>query len=179
MCERSQLYLDHRISKVLFYLFQKTINLQLGISPISFVRIFTFSIHKKFNDLSFRNIPSTRSLSHESLFVCNGPLGSILPAKPAQIMLENCHICRLHPSIIQSSDFNDDHSSSYQYIEIRNNKDENENYYLRSKQYLNDNTLLLNHLRHTRLEKNIDGLRIDNSLDIWILEAKGLPNKKK
>ncbi len=93
-------------------------------------------------------------------------------------MLDNCHICRLHPSIIQSKDINNDHSSSYQYIELRNNQN-NENCYLRSKQYLPDNTLLLNHLRHTCLEKTIDGLRIDNSLDIWILEAKGLPNKKK
>ncbi len=89
-------------------------------------------------------------------------------------MLDNCHICRIHPSIIQSSDLND----SYQYIEIRN-ANENKNCYLRSKPYLNDNTLLLNHLRHASLQKTIDGLRIDNSLDIWILEAKGLPNKKK
>ncbi len=93
-------------------------------------------------------------------------------------MLDNCHVCRVHPSIVQPSNLNNDHLSSYQYIEIRDNKD-NQNCYLRSKQYLNDNSLLLNHLRQTCLEKTIDGLRIDNSLDIWILEAKGLPNKKK
>jgi len=132
-------------------------------------------------EIFFSNIPSNRSRSHESLFVPNGPgngpLGSILAAKPAQIILDNCHVRRLHPSILQSSDLNDDHSP-YQYIEIQK-KNEKKNYYLRSKQYLTDNNLLLNHLRHACLEKKIDGLRTDNSLDIWILEAKGLPTKKK
>ena len=49
------------------------------------------------------------------------------------------------------------------------------NCYLRSK----ENSLLLKHLQHSCLEKTTNGLRIDNSLDIWILEAKGLPAKKK
>jgi len=136
-----------------------------------------FSIKIKF--INFSNIPSNRSRSHESLFISNGsgngPLGSILPAKPVEIILDNCHIRRLHPSIIQSSDLNDDHSS-YQYIQITNN---NKNYYLRSKEYLTDNHLLLNHLRYTSLEKTMDDCRTDNSLDIWILEAKGLTIKKK
>jgi hypothetical protein len=131
----------------------------------------------------FRNIPSNRSRSHESLLISsgpgNGPLGSILTAKPAQITLDNCHIRRLHPSILQSSDLTDDYSSpSYQYIKIQN-KNDNKNCYLRSKQYLTDNSLLLNHLRHACLDKPMDDLRTDNSLDIWILEAKGLPTKKK
>jgi hypothetical protein len=91
-------------------------------------------------------------------------------------MLDNCHIRRLHPSILPTSDLNNNNplSTSYQYIEIRN-KNENKNYYLRSK----ENSLLLKHLQHSCLAKTIDGLRIDNSLDISILEAKGLPAKKK
>jgi hypothetical protein len=96
-------------------------------------------------------------------------------------MLDNCHIRRLHPSILQTScDINDEHFSSYQCIEIRN-KNEKKNYYLRSKQHSNDCSLLLNNLRQTSLETitKIRGLRTDNSLDIWILEAKGLPVKKK
>jgi hypothetical protein len=98
----------------------------------------------------------------------------MLTSKPAQITLDNCQIRRLHPSIIPSTDLND-----YQYIEITNKNDNNKNCYLRSKQYLTNNSLLLNHLRHTSLDKTMDGLRTDNSLDMWILEAKGLPSKKK
>lgn len=96
-------------------------------------------------------------------------------------MLDNCHIRRLHPSILQtSSDTQDEHLSLYQYIQIRN-KNERKNYYLRSKQYSPDSSLLINSLRQTSLETitNLCGLRTDNSLDIWILEAKGLPTKKK
>jgi hypothetical protein len=96
-------------------------------------------------------------------------------------MLDTCHIRRLHPSILQTScDTNDEHFPSYQCIEIRN-KNEKKNYYLRSKQYSTDCALLLNNLRQTSLETitKIRGLRTDNSLDIWILEAKGLPVKKK
>jgi len=134
----------------------------------------------------FSNIPANRSRSHESLFVLNGgsgnnSLGSISTTIPTQLMLDNCHIRRLHPSILQTScDINDEHFSSYQCIEIRN-KNEKKNYYLRSKQHSNDCSLLLNNLRQTSLETitKIRGLRTDNSLDIWILEAKGLPVKKK
>jgi hypothetical protein len=135
----------------------------------------------------FSNIPSNRSRSHESLFVLNGgcgsgPLGSISTTIPTQLMLDNCHIRRLHPSILQTStdNTNDERFSSYQCIEIRN-KNEKKNYYLRSKQYSTDCSLLLNNLRQTSLETitKLRGLRTDNSLDIWILEAKGLPTKKK
>ncbi len=126
------------------------------------------------NLFCFRNLLSNRSRSHESLLIPNGPLGSMLTSKPAQITLDNCQIRRLHPSIIPSTDLND-----YQYIEITNKNDNNKNCYLRSKQYLTNNSLLLNHLRHTSLDKTMDGLRTDNSLDMWILEAKGLPSKKK
>ncbi len=133
------------------------------------------------------NIPSNRSRSHESLFVLNGasgtsPLGSISTTIPTQLMLDNCHIRRLHPSILQPSsyDTNDEHFSSYQCTEIRN-KNEKKNYYLRSKQYSSNCSSLVNNLRQTSLETitKIRGLRTDNSLDIWILEAKGLPIKKK
>ena len=133
----------------------------------------------------FSNIPSSRSRSHESLFVINGgsvvgPLGSVSSHSP-QLYLDNCHIRRLHPSIFQnSSDPNDEHFSSYHYVEIRD-KNEKKNYYLRSKQNASDCSLLLNNLRQTSFETTtmIRGLRTDNSLDIWILEAKGLPTKKK
>ncbi|CAF3884835.1 unnamed protein product, partial [Rotaria sordida] len=140
---------------------------------------------------SLHNIPSNRSRSHESLFVLNGgpgngPLGSLTttttPTIPNQLILDNCHIRRLHPSILQqtSSDIHDEQSTSYQSIQIRN-KNEKKNYYLRSKQYSTDSSLLINSLRQTSLETitNLCGLRTDNSLDIWILEAKGLPVKKK
>ncbi|CAF4558752.1 unnamed protein product [Rotaria socialis] len=132
------------------------------------------------------NIPANRSRSHESLFVlngtaCNGPLGSISTTIPSQLILDHCHIRRLHPSILQAaSDINDEHFSPYQCVQIRN-KNEKKNYYLRSKQYSTDSSLLINNLRQTSLETitNLCGLRTDNSLDIWILEAKGLPVKKK
>lgn len=135
---------------------------------------------------SFSNIPSSRSRSHESLFALNGsagngPLGSISTTIPNQMILDNCHIRRLHPSVSQTPcDTNDEHFSSYQCIQIRN-KNEKKNYYLRSKQNSNDGSLLLNNLRQTSLETitNMCSLRTDNSLDIWILEAKGLPAKKK
>lgn len=96
-------------------------------------------------------------------------------------MLDNCHIRRLNPSILQTScDTTDEQFPSYQCIEIRN-KNDKKNYYLRSKQYSTDCSLLLNNLRQTSLETitKIRGLRTDNSLDIWILEAKGLSVKKK
>ena len=96
-------------------------------------------------------------------------------------MLDTCHIRRLHPSLFQTSpDTIDEHFSSYQYLQIRN-KNEKKNLYLRAKQYSPDCSLLLNHLRQTSLETitKIKGLRTDNSLEIWILEAKGLPAKKK
>ncbi|CAF4097000.1 unnamed protein product [Rotaria socialis] len=132
------------------------------------------------------NIPTNRSRSHESLFVLNGtagngPLGSISTTIPSQLILDHCHIRRLHPSILQAaSDINDEHFSPYQCVQIRN-KNEKKNYYLRSKQYSTDSSLLINNLRQTSLETitNLCGLRTDNSLDIWILEAKGLPVKKK
>lgn len=133
------------------------------------------------------NIPSSRSRSHESLFVVNGgpgnsPLGSVSTTIPNQLILDNCHIRRLHPSILQVSadSTNDEQLSSYQCVQIRN-KNEKKNYYLRSKQYSPDSSVLTNNLRQTSLETitNICGLRTDNSLDIWILEAKGLPVKKK
>ncbi|CAF4266633.1 unnamed protein product [Rotaria sp. Silwood2] len=136
---------------------------------------------------SLHNIPSNRSRSHESLFVVNsgsgnGPLGSISTTIPSQLVLDNCHIRRLHPSILQqtSCDTHDEQLSSYQCIQI-GNKNEKKNYYLRSKQYSTDSSLLVNNLRQTSLETitNLCGLRTDNSLDIWILEAKGLPVKKK
>ncbi|CAF3617057.1 unnamed protein product [Rotaria socialis] len=135
---------------------------------------------------SLHNIPANRSRSHESLFVlngtaCNGPLGSISTTIPSQLILDHCHIRRLHPSILQAaSDINDEHFSPYQCVQIRN-KNEKKNYYLRSKQYSTDSSLLINNLRQTSLETitNLCGLRTDNSLDIWILEAKGLPVKKK
>ncbi|CAF3592828.1 unnamed protein product [Adineta steineri] len=135
---------------------------------------------------SLHNIPTNRSRSHESLFVLNGTsgngsLGSISTTIPTQLMLDTCHIRRLHPSILQTSlDTNDEHFSSYQCIEIRN-KNEKKNYYLRSKQYSPDCSILTNNLRQTSLDTitKIHGLRTDNSLDIWILEAKGLPTKKK
>ncbi|CAF2163225.1 unnamed protein product, partial [Rotaria magnacalcarata] len=135
---------------------------------------------------SLHNIPSNRSRSHESLFVLNGtvgngPLGSISTTIPSQLILDHCHIRRLHPSILQTaSDINDEHFSPYQCVQIRN-KNEKKNYYLRSKQYSTDSSLLINNLRQTSLETitNLYGLRTDNSLDIWILEAKGLPVKKK
>ncbi|CAF3987551.1 unnamed protein product, partial [Rotaria sp. Silwood1] len=136
---------------------------------------------------SLHNIPANRSRSHESLFVLNGgpgngPLGSISTTIPSQLILDNCHIRRLHSSILQPTiyDTHDEQLSSYQCIQIRN-KNEKKNYYLRSKQYSNDNSLLINNLRQTSLETitNLCGLRTDNSLDIWILEAKGLPVKKK
>lgn len=132
----------------------------------------------------FSNIPANRSRSHESLFVLNGntgPLGSLPTTIPTQLMLDNCHIRRLNPSILQTScDINDEQFPSYSCVEIRN-KNEKKNYYLRSKQYSPDCSLLLNNLRQTSLETitKIRGLRTDNSLDIWILEAKGLPVKKK
>ena len=96
-------------------------------------------------------------------------------------MLDNCHIRRLHPSILQiSCDTNDEHFSPYQYTEIRK-KDEKKSYYFRSKQCSTDCSSLLNNLRQTSLETmtNMCDLRTDNSLDIWILEAKGLSSKKK
>ncbi|CAF4235976.1 unnamed protein product [Rotaria socialis] len=132
------------------------------------------------------SIPANRSRSHESLFVLNGtagngPLGSISTTIPSQLILDHCHIRRLHPSILQAaSDINDEHFSPYQCVQIRN-KNEKKNYYLRSKQYSTDSSLLINNLRQTSLETitNLCGLRTDNSLDIWILEAKGLPVKKK
>ncbi|CAF3356004.1 unnamed protein product [Rotaria socialis] len=135
---------------------------------------------------SLHNIPTNRSRSHESLFVLNGtagngPLGSISTTIPSQLILDHCHIRRLHPSILQAaSDINDEHFSPYQCVQIRN-KNEKKNYYLRSKQYSTDSSLLINNLRQTSLETitNLCGLRTDNSLDIWILEAKGLPVKKK
>ncbi|CAF0768146.1 unnamed protein product [Adineta steineri] len=121
------------------------------------------------NQQSLLNIPSTRSRSHESLFISNGPLGSILPSKPAEIMLNNCHIRRLHPSIISSSNLN----NSSTIIEIQN-KNKTKICYLRSK----ENSVLLKQLQNSSLKNINHGLRIDNSLDIWILEAKGLPTKK-
>ncbi|UJR34181.1 hypothetical protein I4U23_021587 [Adineta vaga] len=135
---------------------------------------------------SLHNIPTNRSRSHESLFVLNGPsannsLGSVSTTIPNQIMLDNCHIRRLHSSILpNSSEQTDEHFPSYQCIEIRN-KNEKKNYYLRSKQYSPEASLLINNLRQTSLETitKLHGLRTDNSLDIWILEAKGLPMKKK
>jgi hypothetical protein len=98
---------------------------------------------------------------------------------PTQLLLDTCHIRRLHPSIL-SDNPNDEHFSSYQCVEIRN-KNEQKNYYLRSKQHSPDCSSLVNNLRQTSLETitTIRGLRTDNSLDIWILEAKGLPVKKK
>ena len=97
-------------------------------------------------------------------------------------MLDTCHIRRLHPSLFQSSspDTIDEHFSSYQYLQIRN-KNEKNHLYLRAKQYSPDSSGLFNHLRQTSLETitKIKGLRTDNSLDIWILEAKGLSAKKK
>ena len=96
-------------------------------------------------------------------------------------MLDNCHIRRLHPSILPNSyEHNDEHFPSYQCIEIRN-KNEKRNYYLRSKQYPPECSLMVNNLRQTSLDTmtKLRGLRTDNSLDIWILEAKGLPMKKK
>ncbi|CAF1179254.1 unnamed protein product [Adineta ricciae] len=135
---------------------------------------------------SLHNIPTNRSRSHESLFVLNGSsannsLGSVSTTIPNQIMLDNCHIRRLHTSILPSSyEHNDEHFPSYQCIEIRN-KNEKRNYYLRSKQYSPECSLVVNNLRQTSLDTmtKLRGLRTDNSLDIWILEAKGLPMKKK
>lgn len=117
----------------------------------------------------FRSISSNRSRSDESIFVSNGsvkgPLGSILSAKPIEILLDNCHVRHL-----QSSSLNDNH---YQFIEIKNKI-----FYLRSKNCLSENNLLLNDLEDRCLDKMMDILRIDNSLDIYILEAKGLREKK-
>ncbi|UJR24581.1 hypothetical protein I4U23_005956 [Adineta vaga] len=124
------------------------------------------------NQHLFPNIPSVRSQSHESLFVSNGPLGSTLLSEPIEIMLNNCHIRRLHPSILPSSDLNNNIAVTY--IEIRN-KNENKTCYLRTK----ENSLLLKRLQCSSSKHSMDDSRIDNSLDIWILEAKGLPTKKK
>ena len=141
------------------------------------------------NFMNFSNIPSARSRSHESLFIINGgpgpgPLGSLTTGRSTmapQLLIDNCHIRRLHPSVFQTSyDSNDEHFASYQYIEIRD-KNERKNYYLRSKQSSPDCTFLFNNLRQSSFETTttIRGFRTDNSLDIWILEAKGLPAKKK
>ena len=138
--------------------------------------MFSFSLSS-----SNSNIPANRSRSHESLLIShrpgNGPLGSILSAKPVEIFLDNCHVRRVHPSILQSSDVNDQHLS-YHYVQLTADQ-QNQNLFLRSKQCFTENNLLLNQLRSTCFEKSADGLRMDNSLDIWILEAKGLPIKKK
>ncbi|CAF1359538.1 unnamed protein product [Adineta ricciae] len=124
------------------------------------------------NQLLFPNIPSIRSQSHESLFVSNGPLGAVLPSKPIEFTLNNCHIRRLHPSILPSSDFNNNIGVTC--LEIRN-KNENKLCYLRTK----ENSSLLKHLQRSILKNVMNEPRIDNSLDIWILEGKGLPTKKK
>ena len=112
-----------------------------------------------------------------------GPLASLShnASMSPQLYLDQCHIRRLHPSIFQTSTENsDEHFSSYQYVEIRD-KNEKKNYYLRSKPSASECAVFLNHLRQTSFETTtmIRGLRTDNSLDIWILEAKGLPTKKK
>jgi len=130
---------------------------------------------------SLQNIPSSRSRSHESLFVVNGglflgPLANNSSMSP-QLLLDQCHIRRLHPSIFQNTD---EHFTSFQYVEIRE-KNEKKAFYLRSKPSAIDCSTFLHHLRQTSFETMtmIRGLRTDNSLDIWILEAKGLPTKKK
>lgn len=130
----------------------------------------------KIIDCSSANIPSNRSRSHESLIYGNDSLKSIYPAKPIDLFLDNCQIRRIHPSIIDKSDLNS--NEIYQCVQIENSPF-NEKYYLRSKECFQDNNLILNHLQKISAEKSIDSLRFDNSLDICILEAKGLPIKKK
>lgn len=106
----------------------------------------------------------------------NDSFKSIYPAKPIDLFLDNCHIRRIHPSIIDKSQLNS--NEIYQCIQIENAQN-NDKYYLRSKDNLQENHLILNQLQKISLEKSIDNVRFDNSLDISILEAKGLPTKKK
>ena len=162
---------------------QSSSSSNLSITSVSPLARMSF-VPSKLHFSLFSNIPSTRSRSHESLFVVNSGSGPLTSNVSPQLFLDHCHIRRVHPSVFQncaeSTDDVDKHFSSFQYVEIRE-KSEMKNYTLRSKAYSPDCSLLLNNLRQTSFESStsLRGLRTDNSLEIWILEAKGLPIKKK
>ncbi|CAF0748129.1 unnamed protein product [Didymodactylos carnosus] len=100
---------------------------------------------------------TNRSRSHESLFASS--------SSSHQIMLKDCHIRTLHPSVLDNNFC----------LQITTPQ---------SKQYLKCKTQAdcqkwIHALRET-CDPNLNTTqRTDNSLDIWILEAKGLPSKRK